>query len=90
MGTEFGDTVVGIFSGQIITGAILSSTVIICNAVWTLPQTSDAVHVLVIVNLFGQLPGIITSATVTFTIPPQLSVTETESILGEGTSEELL
>ena len=45
-----------------------------------------AVQVLVMVNLLAQEPGVVTSATVTVTVPAQLSVAVTEVIEAVGTS----
>jgi hypothetical protein len=56
-----------------ITGGIVSSTLIVCDAVAVLPQSSVAVHVLVILYSFGQVPFVVTSAKVS-TGTPQLSV----------------
>ena len=43
-----------LFGGQVITGGVVSSIVIICTQVATLPQLSSAVHVLV--RISGQEP----------------------------------
>ncbi len=59
----------------------------VCDAEEELPQISVAVQVLVTVNLLGQLPGIVTSATVTVAVPPQLLVTTTELMLAAGIAE---
>src|SRR5512132_3216380 len=56
-----------------ITGAVLSTTVIDCDAVVALPQASVAVHVLVMVKLLAQVPGVVTSFEVSVGVP-QLSV----------------
>jgi len=81
------DTVTG--AGQVITGAILSLTVIIWLQVALLPHTSVDLYVLVIVNLFAQLPDTVTSLTnVTVgTPPPQLSDTITLAVFTGGTNE---
>src|SRR6187397_2711323 len=55
------------------TGAVLSSTVITCDAVAVLPQASVAVNVLVRVYSLAQAPLVVTSADVMVT-PPQASV----------------
>jgi len=47
-----------------ITGAVLSSTLIVCDAVDVLPQRSVAVHVRFTVYEFGHEPGVVTSAKV--------------------------
>ena len=44
-----------------ITGATLSSTLIVCEAVELLPQASVVVHVLVTLYSCGQSPGVVTS-----------------------------
>ena len=69
-------------------GATLSLTVMTCDVDAVLPHTSVAVHVLVIVYLFTQLPGVVTSATATVTVPVQLSVAVTEFVEATGTSAE--
>ena len=45
-----------------------------------------AVQVLVTVNLLAQVPGVVTSSTVTVTVPAQLSVAVTEAMEAAGTS----
>ena len=55
------------------TGGVVSSTVMVCEAFVTLPHASVAVHVLVILNDPGQLPGVLTSAKVSVGVL-QLSV----------------
>ena len=67
-------------------GAVWSSTVKTWLLVELLPHTSVAVHVLVTVNLLAHEPGVVTSATVTVTVPAQLSVALTEVIEAAGTS----
>jgi hypothetical protein len=47
-----------------ITGAVTSCTLIVCEAVETLPQASVAVHVLVTVYDPAQAPFVVTSADV--------------------------
>jgi len=56
-----------------ITGCVVSSTLIVCDALVTFPHASVAVHVLVILYDPGQLPGMVTSANVNVGVP-QLSV----------------
>src|SRR6188768_1189361 len=70
----------------VMVGGTLSLTVIVCEAVAELPHTSVAVHVLVTEYLLAQAPGVITSLTVTVTIPVQLSEAVTEVVKGAGTS----
>ena len=55
------------------TGGTVSSTLIVCEALVTLPHASVAVHVLVILYEPGQPPGVVTSAKVNVGVP-QLSV----------------
>ena len=64
--------VVGAGSAEI-TGGVVSSTLMVCDALATLPQASVAVHVLVMEYSFGHEPGIVTSANVKVGVP-QLSV----------------
>jgi hypothetical protein len=47
-----------------ITGGVVSSTLIVCDALATLPHASVAVHVLVTEYSFGHDPGVVTSAKV--------------------------
>src|SRR5512138_1047634 len=75
------DTVTAV--GQVICGAMLSLTVIICVHVVVLPQESAAWYVRVMIR--GQLP-LHTSLTKVTTGIPQLSVAVTSIISGEGTS----
>ena len=56
-----------------ITGGVVSSTLIVCDALAIFPHASIAVHVLVMEYSFGQLPGVVTSANVRAGVP-QLSV----------------
>ena len=56
-----------------ITGGVVSSTLIVWDALVTLPHASVAVHVLVILYEPGQDPGMVTSAKVNVGVP-QLSV----------------
>jgi Ni,Fe-hydrogenase III small subunit len=64
--------VVGPGNGDI-TGGVVSSTFMVCDALATLPHASVAVHVLVTEYSLGQLPGVVTSANVNVGVP-QLSV----------------
>lgn len=61
------------FPGQVITGGVLSSTLIVCTQVEVLPHPSVADHVRVIVSSCGQAPATITSLEVMIGIA-QLSV----------------
>jgi hypothetical protein len=53
----------------LMTGAVLSSTVIVCEAVAVLPQPSVAVHVLVMEYSPAQAPGVVTSAKLKLAVP---------------------
>ncbi len=57
-----------------ITGAVLSSTMIVWLAVLELPHGSVAVQVRVTECSCGQEPGVVTSAKVRVGVPPQASV----------------
>ena len=72
---------------NVITGAVWSSTVINWVELLELPHTSVAVQIRVTVNLFAQLPEVVTSLTVTVTKPAQLSVAVTELVNAAGTAE---
>jgi Ni,Fe-hydrogenase III small subunit len=56
------------------TGGVVSSTLMVCDAVAVLPQPSSAVQVRVMLNSFGQEPLVVTSAKFKVGVP-QLSVT---------------
>ena len=60
-------------AGQVITGAVLSITVMVCVQLLALPQASVAVHVRVIVPVLLQPPRLFASVKVTTGVP-QLSV----------------
>jgi Ni,Fe-hydrogenase III small subunit len=51
------------------TGGVVSSTLIVCDAFATFPHASVAVHVLVMEYSFGHEPGIDTSANVSVGVP---------------------
>ena len=55
------------------TGGVVSSTFIVCDAFATLPQASVAVQVLVTEYSLGHEPGVVTSANASVGVP-QLSV----------------
>jgi hypothetical protein len=57
-----------------ITGGVLSSTVIVCEAVLLLPQSSVAVQVRVLEYSLGHAVGIVTSANVNVGVASQASV----------------
>lgn len=57
-----------------ITGAVMSCTFIVCDAVEEFPQASVAVHVLVTEYDPAHAPGAVTSAEVNVNALPQLSV----------------
>ena len=54
-----GHSIVDAAGREEITGAVLSSTEIVCEAVDELPHASVAVHVRVTVNSFAQVPGVV-------------------------------
>ena len=61
-------------AGHVMTGGVLSSTIIVCVHVLLLPQSSVAVHVLTIVPSCGQEPPMILSDEVIVGVASQLSV----------------
>src|SRR5690606_267186 len=48
-------------AGQVITGGVVSSTVIVCMQSLALPQSSTAVHIRSIVYVSGHEPGMVVS-----------------------------
>ena len=60
---------------HVIVGGVLSCTTIVRLQVAVLPQSSVAVHVLVVLYVFGHDPGVLTSEKVTVTLASQLSET---------------
>lgn len=78
-----------------IIGAVLSSTLIVCDAVEVLPQRSVAVHVRFTVYEFGHEPGVVTSAKVKLDEPHasvavgivNVGVAGQLTILGAGRAE---
>ena len=66
------------------TGGIVSSTLMVCDAVAVLPHPSSAVQVLVILNSFGHEPLVVTSTKFKVGVP-QLSVTV--GVVHEGATE---
>ena len=56
-----GHSIVAAAGTEVNTGAVLSSTVITCEAVAVLPQASVAVNVLVTVYSLAQVPGVVAS-----------------------------
>ncbi len=67
-------------------GGVLSSTVMVCELVVLLPQMSVAVQVLTMEYLLAQIPAVTASATLTVTVPAQLSVAVTEAMEATGTA----
>ena len=68
--------------GHVMTGGVLSSTVIICVHVLMLPQSSVAFHVRSIVYSCGQVgDAVVTSAYVIVGMTSQLSVAVAEPVL---------
>jgi Ni,Fe-hydrogenase III small subunit len=66
------------------TGGVVSSTFIVCDAVAVFPQPSSAVHVRVMLYSFGHDPLVVTSANVNVGVP-QLSVAV--GVVQDGTPE---
>ena len=75
--------VIGAGSAEI-TGSVVSSTLIVWDALTVLPHASDAVQVLVIEYSFGHEPGVVTSANVSVGVL-QLSVAL--GVVHDGVSE---
>ena len=69
-----GHEIVDVSGSQAITGAIVSCTFIVWNAVEMFPQTSVAVHVLVIEYAPAHALGVVTSAEVNVKEDPHASV----------------
>jgi hypothetical protein len=69
--------------GQVMVGAVLSVTEMVRLQVEELPQSSVAVQVRVTENSAGQLPGVVTSEDVGFTVGSQASVAVALPKLGE-------
>jgi hypothetical protein len=67
---------INISGGQLITGGSRSSSVMIWTLLEEFPHASEAAHVLEIVKLPGQLPGVITSENEITHTGAQLSVAE--------------
>ncbi len=63
-----------VLGGQVMAGAILSSTKIVCTQVAEFPQSSVAVHVRVMVLSCGHKPPTVTSLKVMVGVASQLSV----------------
>ena len=61
-------------AGQVICGAMVSSTVIVCVHELLFPQSSVALHVLVIIYSWGHPPPTVTSEEVIVGVASQLSV----------------
>jgi hypothetical protein len=73
-------------AGQVIVGAVLSRTVIVCVHDEELPHASVAVYVLTTLNRLVQVIFVITSPACTIVVlPPQLSVAVTNAGFGAGT-----
>src|SRR5688572_8717725 len=64
-----GHSIVAAGGTEVNTGAVLSSTVIVCVAVAVLPQASVAINVLVTVYSLAQVPGVEASVDVIATVP---------------------
>jgi len=63
-----------VWATHIIVGGVTSCTTIVRLQVAVLPQSSVAVQVLATLYVFGQVPGVVTSANVTVTLGSQASV----------------
>ena len=85
-GTSAAQLTVKLAGVPVMVGTVWSSTVINWLEVELFPHISVAVQVLVTVNLLAQVPGVVTSSTVTVTVPAQLSVAVTEAMEAAGTS----
>src|SRR3989454_5100045 len=70
----------------VMTGAVLSLTVMVWVRLLLLPQASVAVYVRLTTNLLTQAPGMVWSLCVMAGVPPQLSVAMTAPSLGAGTA----
>src|SRR6185436_14141976 len=64
-----GHSMVAAAGTEVNTGAVLSVTVIVCEAVAVLPQASVAINVLVMVYSLAHVPGAEASLVVMFTVP---------------------
>ena len=85
LGSQVSDAVGGLNTGvagqligvvcatQVIVGGVLSCTTMVRLQVAVFPQSSVAVHVLVVLYVFGQDPGVLTSEKVTLTLGSQVS-----------------
>jgi hypothetical protein len=71
-----------------IVGGVTSSTLIVCVAVVLLPQSSVAVHVLVIENEPAHAPGVVTSLKESSTSASQRSVAV--GVVHEGVASQLI
>src|SRR3989442_4696125 len=72
-------------AGQLIAGAVVSLTVIVCVQAWLLPHASVAREVRVRVNWLTQLLALMLSPTKLITgAPPQLSLAVTLAVSGAG------
>ena len=67
--------ITNITKGQLITGGVISRTTMVWLQLAEFPQASLAVHVLVILYVPGQRPGVVTSTNVTAGFGSQASVT---------------
>ncbi len=69
-----GQLIVDVAGNEAMTGAVISCTLIVCDAVDEFPQPSIAVHVLLTEYDPAHAPGVVTSAEVNVYALPQLSV----------------
>src|SRR5436189_1494808 len=70
----------------VITGAVLSLTVMVWVWLLLLPQASVAVYARLMTNLLAQAPGVVWSVWVITGVPPQASVATTAALLATGTA----
>jgi len=74
-----------IFVGQVMTGAVVSLTVIVCVQVALLPHGSTALYVRRTVYRFGQVLFVMTSPTQVTVGVPQVAEAVTDAVLAAGT-----
>ena len=75
-------------AGQLIVGATLSNTVIVCAQVAVFEQASLATNVRTTVYLFAQITFVVWSpTTLTVGVPTQLSTADTPLVVDTGTFE---
>src|ERR1043165_2123419 len=70
----------------VMTGGLVSLTVIVWIWLLLLPQASVAMYERLITNLFAQVPAVVWSLELITGVPPQLSVAITAAVLAAGTA----